>query len=38
MTQALVMEVARMTPASRGRLERAEALWSEFGTYLEDER
>lgn len=38
LTQALVMEVARKTPASRGRLERAEALWSEFGTYLEEPR
>lgn len=38
MTQALVMEVARKTPASKERLNRAEALWSEFGTYLEEER
>jgi len=38
MTQALVMAIARKTPAARERLARAEQLWSDLGTYLEEER
>ena len=38
MTQALVMAVARKTPAARERLAKAEQLWSDLGTYLEEER
>lgn len=38
MTQALVMAVARKTPAARERLAQAEQLWSDLGTYLEEER
>lgn len=35
MTQALVMAVARKTPGARERLNQAEELWREFGTYSE---
>lgn len=38
MTQALVMAVARKHRGSRERLNRAEEIWREFGTYTEEER
>jgi len=38
MTQALVMAVARKVPDARQRLQKAEQLWDEFKTYLEENR